>query len=38
MQFQHIAKSDLLPGIKVNGGALIRIIELTQMGYTQFSF
>lgn len=38
MQFQHIAKSDLLPGIKVNGGALIRIIELTQKGYTQFSF
>lgn len=38
MQFQHIAKSDLLPGIKVNGGALIRIIELTQRGYTQFAF
>jgi intracellular sulfur oxidation DsrE/DsrF family protein len=38
MQFQHIQRSELLPGIKVNGGALLRVIELTQKGYTQFSF
>lgn len=38
MQFQNIKKGDLLPGILVDGGALIRIIELTQKGYTQFTF
>lgn len=38
MEFQRIAKSELLPGIKVNGGALIRVVELTQKGYTQLTF
>lgn len=38
MEFQKITRNQLLPGIKVNGGALLRVIELTQKGYTQFSF
>ncbi|HRF61088.1 MAG TPA: DsrE family protein [Fimbriimonadaceae bacterium] len=38
MEFQKIAKSELLPGVKVNGGALIRVVELTQQGYTQLTF
>jgi uncharacterized protein len=27
--------ADLLPGVKVNGGALLRIVELVQDGYVQ---
>lgn len=38
MEFQNIKNSELLPGIKVNGGALLRIVELTQKGYTQLAF
>jgi intracellular sulfur oxidation DsrE/DsrF family protein len=38
MEAQKIAKTDLLPGIRVNGGGLLRVIQLTQKGYTQFSF
>lgn len=38
MEAQKIENADLLPGIRVNTGALLRIIELTQKGYTQFSF
>jgi intracellular sulfur oxidation DsrE/DsrF family protein len=38
MEAQKIAKKDLLPGFKVNGGGLLRVIQLTQKGYTQFSF
>lgn len=38
MEFQKIKKSELLPGIKVNAGALLRVIELTQKGYTQLTF
>jgi intracellular sulfur oxidation DsrE/DsrF family protein len=38
MEAQGISRNQLLPGIKVNAGALLRIIELTQKGYTQFAF
>lgn len=38
MEAQGISRNQLLPGVKVNGGALLRIIELTQKGYTQFAF
>ncbi len=27
--------SDLLPGVKVNGGAILRIVQLVQEGYVQ---
>lgn len=38
MEEKGIARNQLLPGVKVNAGALLRIIELTQKGYTQFAF
>lgn len=35
MKAHHWTNKDLLPGIKVNGGAVARLIELIQEGYVQ---
>lgn len=35
MQAHNWGNEDLLPGVKVNTGALIRLVQLTQDGYTQ---
>ena len=35
MKAHSWGNEDLLPGIKVNTGAVIRLIQLTQEGYTQ---
>jgi len=35
MKAHHWGNEDLLPGVKVNGGALVRVIQLTQQGYVQ---
>jgi uncharacterized protein len=31
----HWTNADFLPGVKVNGGAMLRIVELVQDGYVQ---
>ena len=38
MKAHHWVNSDLLPGIKVNEGAVARIIELVQEGYVQLHY
>lgn len=38
MKANHWTNSDLLPGIKVNAGAVARIIELVQEGYVQLHY
>jgi len=35
MRGHHWTNEDLLPGVKVNGGAVARLIELVQDGYVQ---
>jgi intracellular sulfur oxidation DsrE/DsrF family protein len=35
MKAHNWGNEDLLPGVKVNTGAIIRLIQLTQEGYTQ---
>jgi intracellular sulfur oxidation DsrE/DsrF family protein len=35
MQVNRWGNADLLPGVKVNGGAIGRLIELVQQGYVQ---
>ncbi len=35
MRSHHWTNSDLLPGVKVNAGAVIRLIQLVQQGYVQ---
>jgi intracellular sulfur oxidation DsrE/DsrF family protein len=35
MKGHHWDNADLLPGIKVNGGAVLRLIQLEQAGYVQ---
>jgi hypothetical protein len=35
MKVQHWGNADLLPGIKVNTGAVGRLIQLVQDGYVQ---
>lgn len=38
MKAHHWVNSDLLPGIKVNAGAVARIIELVEDGYVQLHY
>lgn len=35
MKRHHWSNEDLLPGVKVNGGAVLRVIQLVQQGYVQ---
>ncbi|MEW5838247.1 MAG: DsrE family protein [Pseudomonadota bacterium] len=35
MKANHWNNAELLPGVKVNGGAILRIIELEQQGFVQ---
>jgi intracellular sulfur oxidation DsrE/DsrF family protein len=35
MKAHHWSNEDLLPGVKVNGGAVVRVIQLVQQGYVQ---
>jgi len=35
MRAHNWVNEDLLPGVKVNTGAVIRLIQLTQEGYVQ---
>lgn len=35
MRGHHWTNRDLLPGVKVNGGAILRLIQLVQEGYVQ---
>lgn len=35
MHGHHWGNADLLPGIQVNTGAIVRIVQLVQMGYVQ---
>jgi intracellular sulfur oxidation DsrE/DsrF family protein len=35
MRANHWVNEQLLPGVKVNGGAILRIVELEQQGYIQ---
>jgi len=35
MKRNHWRNDDLLPGVKVNGGAVLRVIQLVQQGYVQ---
>lgn len=35
MTAHHWRNQDLLPGVKVNGGAVLRIVQLVQEGYVQ---
>lgn len=35
MKAHHWSNEDLLPGVKVNGGAVARLIQLVQQGYVQ---
>jgi uncharacterized protein len=35
MKEQNIRKEDLLPGVKVNGGANLRMVQLEQEGFTR---
>ncbi|MGD9786617.1 MAG: hypothetical protein AB7U30_01550 [Sulfuricellaceae bacterium] len=35
MKNNHWVNADLLPGVKVNGGAVARLIQLEQQGFIQ---
>lgn len=35
MKAHHWTNRDLLPGVKVNGGAVLRIVQMVQEGYVQ---
>ena len=35
MKNHHWVNDDLLPGVKVNSGALVRLVQLVQQGYVQ---
>jgi len=35
MKKHRWSNEDLLPGVKVNGGAVLRVIQLVQQGYVQ---
>lgn len=35
MKNNHWVNADLLPGVKVNGGAIARLVELEQQGFVQ---
>lgn len=35
MKKHHWSNEDLLPGVRVNGGAVLRVIQLAQQGYVQ---
>jgi intracellular sulfur oxidation DsrE/DsrF family protein len=36
MKMQNISNADLLPGVKVNSGAYLRMVQLMQEGYVHF--